>query len=132
VAGTLITLDPFRGADRADAVRRRADRSHEDVDLPLSVSTWFDRTEIDDLPMREKLALTILVATAIVVAAVVVLAEDSTWAVQGGAGLVLLIAATTVIRAALGTADEEDDRSSPGPRRLWTWRPVGRRRRYGG
>jgi hypothetical protein len=56
--------------------------------------------------MREKLAPTIVVATAVVVASVVVLAEDSTWAVLAGAVLVLLLAATAVVRAALATADE--------------------------
>jgi hypothetical protein len=134
-------------------------REHEDADLP---TTWITgppehaalgigglvlaplRGPRDPAEaMREKLALTIFVATAVVVGAVVVLAEDSTWAVLGGAALVLLLAATVVAGAALATADEEDDRSPPGPPRLWrrvgpaagrrpsTWRPVRRKRRFG-
>jgi hypothetical protein len=78
--------------------------------------------------MREKLGLTIFVATAVVVAAVVVLAEDSTWAVLAIAVLVLLIAATLVVGAALASADEADDRAVPGPPRLSPHGPTGRRR----
>jgi peptidoglycan/LPS O-acetylase OafA/YrhL len=132
---------------------------HEDVDLPTAWITGLPglaalgigglvlparRAPRDPAEaMREKLALTIFVATAVVVASVVVLAEDSTWAVLGGAALVLLLAATVVAGAALATADEEDDRSPPGPPRRWrgagpaagrrpsTWRPVRRKRRFG-
>jgi hypothetical protein len=131
---------------------------HEDVDLPTAWITGLPGLAAVGIgglvlpalrgprdpagAMREKLGLTIFVATAVVVGAVVVLAEDSTWAVLAGAVLVLLTAATAVGGAAMATTDEEDDRSPPGPPRLWprggpagrrpsTWRPVRRKRRFG-
>jgi hypothetical protein len=118
---------------------------HEDLDLP---TTWITglpglaalRIGGPVLPalrdardpaqaMREKLGLTIFVATAVVVAAVVVLAEDSTWGVLAGAVLVLLTAATAVGAAALATADDQNDRSPPGPPWPWPLGPAGGRRR---
>lgn len=70
--------------------------------------------------MREKLGLTIFVATAAVVAAVVLLADHSTWAVLAGAVVVLLIAAALVVGVAVGLAGDGDD-AGPGA-------PTGARR----
>ncbi len=78
--------------------------------------------------MREKLGLTIFLATTAVVAAVVALARDSTWAVLAGTVVALLIAATLVVGAALASTADGDDRAAPGPHRLWRHRSARRRR----